>query len=149
MYNKILVPLDGSELSESVLKHVKAIATGCSVPDVILLRVAELVRAADYYETGEDWRRDTQEKAEAIATEYLSRVAVDLKQEGIVAKTTVVLGKAAEQILDYAKNNQVDLVIMSTHGRSGISRWLVGSVAERVVRRCVAPVFVAAPSACR
>ncbi|MCL0102582.1 universal stress protein [Dehalococcoidia bacterium] len=149
MYKRILVPLDGSELSESILKHVKAIATGFSVPEVILLRVVEIIGPPDGYETTEDWRRDTQKKAEAAATGYLSQVAAKLKQEGIAAQTVVVRGRAAEEILDYAKNNQVDLVIMSTHGRSGVSRWFVGSVAERVVRCCVAPVLVASPSVCR
>ncbi|MBT9149388.1 MAG: Universal stress protein F [Dehalococcoidia bacterium] len=147
MYKKMLAPLDGSELSERSLKHVKAIATGCSVPEVILLRVAEPIRQS--YEMGEDWRHDIENRDEAAAREYLSQVATDLKQEGISAETIVVRGQAAEEILDYVKNNQVDLVIMSTHGRSGISRWFLGSVTDRVVRHCVAPVLVASPTACR
>ncbi|MBT9163132.1 MAG: Universal stress protein F [Chloroflexi bacterium] len=147
MYKKILAPLDGSELSERILKHVKAIATGCSVPEVILLRVAEPIRQS--YEMGEDWRRAVENKAETAAREYLSQVAADLKQEGIAAETVVVRGQVAEEILDYVKNNQVDLVIMSTHSRSGISRWLLGSVADRVVHHCVAPVLVASPTAYR
>ena len=147
MYKRVLVPLDGSELSECILEHVKAIATGCSVPEVILLRVAEPIQHV--YEMGEDWRRDTEKKTEAAATEYLSQVAANLKQEGIATETTVVQGQVAEEILDYVKSNHVDLVIMSTHGRSGVSRWFLGSVAERVVRHSVAPVLVASPSACR
>jgi len=146
-YKRILVPLDGSELSECILEHVKVIATGCSVPEVILLRVTEPIK--HLYEMGEDWHRDAEKRTEVAATEYLSQVAADLKQEGIAAETTVIRGQAAEEILDYVKNNQVGLVMMSTHGSSGVSRWLVGSVADRVVRHSVAPVLAASPSACR
>jgi len=147
MYKKILVPLDGSKFSECILEHVKAIATGCDVPQVVLLWVIEPIRHV--YEMGEEWRRNSEKNAEAAATEYLSQVAAGLQEEDIAAETTVVRGQAAEEILDYVKNNQVDLVMMSTHGRSGISRWFLGSVAERVVRHCVAPVLVASPAACR
>ncbi|MBT9133183.1 MAG: TRAP-T-associated universal stress protein TeaD [Firmicutes bacterium] len=147
MYKKILAPLDGSELSECSLEHVKAVATGCSVPEVILLRVTEPI--VQCYEIGDDRYRDVENKAETADREYLSQVAADLKQEGIAAETIVVRGQAAEAILDYVKNNQVDLVIMSTHGRSGVSRWFLGSVAERVVRHCGAPVLVVSPIDCR
>lgn len=147
MYKKILAPLDGSEFSECSLEHVKAVATGCSVPEVILLRVAEPMPQT--YELGEKWHRDIENRDEAAAREYLSQVATDLKQEGISAETIVVRGQAAEEILDYVKNNQVDLVIISTHGRSGVSRWFFGSVTDRVVRHCVAPVLVVSPTTCR
>ncbi|MBT9166010.1 MAG: hypothetical protein DDT25_00674 [Chloroflexi bacterium] len=144
MYKKILAPLDGSRLSEHILEHVKAIAIGCSIPAVILLRVVEPMSGM-----GDPWFHEYEKEREAAAAEYLSRVAANLKQEGIVAETAVVRGHAAEEILDYVKNNQVDLVIMSTHGRSGVSRWFLGSVAERVVRHCVAPVLLASPTAFR
>jgi len=146
IYKKILVTLDGSEFSERILGHVTAIATGCNVPEVILLRVTEPVQQA--YQMGEDRQREAEKRIKAEATEYLSQVADRLKQEGIVAKTVVVQGKADEEILDYINNNQIDLVIMSTRGRSGVSRWVFGSVANRVVRHSMAPVLVAAPSAC-
>ena len=70
-------------------------------------------------------------------------------QEGISARGEVVTGKAADAILDYAEKNNVDLIIMSTHGRSGISRWAFGSVADRVVRHSIAPVLLVAPAGCR
>jgi nucleotide-binding universal stress UspA family protein len=147
MLKKILVPLDGSKFSECILRLVKDIATGCSVPQVVLLEVAEPYRPG--YDVDEDFRRDAENRAMSTAMEYLSDVAADLKESGLAVETDVVWGQPAEEILNYAKNNQVDMVIMSTHGRSGVSHWLIGSVTERVVRHCVAPVLVAAPSACR
>jgi nucleotide-binding universal stress UspA family protein len=60
-----------------------------------------------------------------------------------------VKGSAAEEILKYSQDNDVDLIIMSTHGRSGVSRWAMGSVADRVVRTSVAPVLLTTPKECR
>ena len=147
MYKKILAPLDGSEFSECSLEHVRTVATGCQVPEVILLRVVEPVR--ETYELGEDWRRDVEGKAQAEAKDYLAKVADDLKKGGVAAETTVVSGQPAEVILDYAKQNQVELIIMSTHGRSGVSRWAFGSVADRVLRHSAVPVLIVAPAICR
>jgi nucleotide-binding universal stress UspA family protein len=147
MYKRILVPLDGSVLSESILGHVKAIATACNVPEVVLLRVVGPIEGG--YEIPKSLLSEMQEKSQAVAEDYISNLTDTLKKEGIAAKGVVIRGRAPEEILDYAKNNQVDLVIMSTHGRSGISRWFLGSVTNRVVRRCVAPVLVASPFARR
>jgi nucleotide-binding universal stress UspA family protein len=147
MYKKILVPLDGSKFSECILEHVKAVVTGCSVPQVDLLWVIEPIRHA--YEIGDDQLLKIEKNTQDAATKYLSQVASNLKQEGIAADAVVVRGQAADEILDYVKQNQVDLVMMSTHGRSGATRWLLGSVTDRVVRHSVAPVLVASPSACR
>jgi nucleotide-binding universal stress UspA family protein len=147
MYKKILVPLDSSEFSECSLQHVKAIANGCSVPEVILLQAIEPIRKV--YEMGEELILDLEKKHEAAAREYLNQVAAALKQEGIVAETVVIRGEASGEILDYAGKNQVDLIVMSTHGRSGASRWLLGSVTDRVLRHSVVPVLVASPAACR
>jgi nucleotide-binding universal stress UspA family protein len=139
MYKKILVPLDGSEFSARILPHVKAVATGCKVPKVILLMVEE----------GRDLADDMVKGRTATIMGYLSGVAADLKEEGIDTETVVLWGHAAEEIVDYVKNNQVDMVMMSTHGRSGASRWLLGSVTNRVVRHAASPVFVASPKSLR
>jgi len=144
MYKKILVPLDGSKLAECTLEHVRAIATGCHVPEVVLLRVIEepilpYVQAA--------FLHDTRQKLEADAQDYLSKVADTLKKDGVAVETAVVHGAAAPDILDYAKNNGVDLIIISTHGLSGTFRWVFGSVADRVVRHSPVPVLVVSPQA--
>jgi nucleotide-binding universal stress UspA family protein len=147
MYQKILAPLDGSEFSECALGHVRAVATGCQVPELVLLRVIEPIRQA--FSLSEDLLREIKAEAQASSEEYVAKVADDLKKVNIVAKTVITSGDPAETILDYAKQNQVDLIIMSTHGRSGITRWTFGSVADRVLRHSIAPVLLASPAACR
>lgn len=141
--------MDGSELSECVLDHVIAIATGCRIPEVILLTVMELVSQQFYAELGEQLARDIQNKARVDVNNYLLKVADSLKKDGLVVQTAAISGKPTEEILDYANKNQVDLIVMSTHGRSGISRWAFGSVADRVLRHSRVPVLTVSPAGCR
>lgn len=140
MYQKILAPLDGSEIAECTLRHLKTIGTGCNVLEIVLLTVVEPVRQA--YGIGEHMVRDARQKAEDAAKDYLSRMAKDLEKDGARIETVVVSGHPEEAILDYVEENQVDLVIMSTHGRSGVSRWLLGSVAQRVANHSPVPVLM-------
>ena len=151
MYQKILVPLDGSELSECSLAHARAVAIGCHVPDLVLLRVVEPLSAViatgdtEGYIPPGDWQEGLRVEAEG----YIAKVAATLKKEGIAARGAVVSGRAADEIIDYAGKNQVDLIIMSTHGRAGVSRWVLGSVADRVVRHSPVPVLVVPPHGSR
>jgi nucleotide-binding universal stress UspA family protein len=142
MYKKLLVPLDGSKLSEFALEHARAIASGCNVPEVVLLRVIEPVPREAYVGAGEDVIRNAQERNKVVIQEYLSKLADDLKKEGIAAQAVVLSGNPANEILDYVNKSQPDLVIMSTHGRSGPSRWVLGSVAEKVVLHCPISVLI-------
>lgn len=148
MYKKVLVPLDGSQYSECILPHAKAVAAGCQVPEVVLLSVVEPVRQAvrAYMDNSvmEQAQRDTMANLE----EYLNKTGSELGLPGSSVQRVAVEGYPAEQILDYARQNQVDLIMMSTHGRSGVTRWAVGSIADRVLRHSTCPVMVAAPSAC-
>jgi len=147
MYQKILVPLDGSEFSECSLEHVKAIAKGCSVPDVIVLMVLEIIpyRAEAGGILVESFEKDAKTRAE----EYVAKVVAKLKKDGISAKGVVLKGLPDDRILKYVDKNKVDLIIMSTHGRTGIARWAFGSVADSVVRNAKVPVLIASPSGCR
>lgn len=151
MYKKMLVPLDGSEFSECGLEHAKIVALACSCPEVVFLRVIE--PDSQITDIGgissESWYRDAQAKREEEAKEYITKIADKMKKEGLKAKGVVVKGRAADELLEYAKNNNVDIIIMSTHGRSGVSRWAVGSVADKIVRHSSIPVLLASPSACR
>ncbi len=150
MYKKILVPMDGSQFSECSLEHVRAIATGCQVPEVILLRVVEPVSPQVYAEGANmDWIADAEKTAQTNAENYVSQLAAKLKKEGVAAQHAISFGRPAEKIVDYARDNHVDLIIMSTHGRSGVSRWVLGSVADRVIHHSAAPVLVVAPQGCR
>ena len=149
MYKKILVPLDGSDLSECVLEHVIAIATGSRVTEVILLRIIEELPKLAYSETSEDIVQEAEAKAASDFKDYLAQLANKLEKEGIATQTVVIQGKPADEILNYAEKNQVDLIIMSTHGRSGISRWVFGSVADKVVHYSTFPIFIVPPKGCR
>ena len=152
MYQKVVVPLDGSQLSECSLGHLEAIAMGCNIPEVVLLRVVEPF--TDYelgplVDVGGEAviKRENERKDEAAG--YISKLVEKLNKKGVSAKGEVILGRADEAILDYGKKNKVDLIIMSTHGRSGISRFAYGSVADRVARHSVVPVLLVTPAGCR
>jgi len=151
MYKKVLVPLDGSEFSECGLEHTKIIAIACNCPEVVFLRVIEPdPQIADIGGVAsESWYRDAQAKTEEEAKNYVTMIADRMKKEGLKAKGVVIKGRAADEILEYAENNNIDIIVMSTHGRSGVSRWAMGSVADKVVRHSSIPVLLASPSACR
>lgn len=147
MYKKILAPLDGSEISERSLEHIKSIATGCHVPEVILFGVVEPVPQAGEINAflGSDWEVEAEKQALNWIQKYLVESADRLSGEGVNAKVAVAKGRAADEILDYASKNNVDLIIMSTHGRSGVARWAMGSVADKVVRHARSPVLIVPP----
>ena len=154
MYSKVLIPLDGFGLAECILDHVRTIVTGCQVSEVVLLTVVEV------YEKGlpsttwggvisAEQGAELAAKSIAKAKNYLTQVADRLKEEGMFVQPVVIQGRVAEGILDYAVRNQVDLIMMSTHGRSGPSRWALGSVADRVIRHSLIPVLIVSPKGCR
>ncbi len=142
MYRKILVPLDGSALAESVLEHVIAIASGCKVPEVILMRVRFPLERYVEQTLDIDIVAKLNEAYQEEAVNYLEQVAAGLKKKGLLVNTIVLTGKPAEEILDYTESSGVDLIIMSTHGRSGVSRWVLGSVTDKVIRRSTIPVLI-------
>lgn len=149
MYKKILSPVDGSELAECSLEHVREIATGCHVPEVVLLMVIEPFPPTPGI--SKDWRLKLEKEAQAEAEDYLTKLAdrLNLGSEDIAVQTTVVHGKPAGNILKYASGNNVDLIIMSTHGESGVLHWVFGSVAEKVLRHSPVPVLIVSPLASR
>ena len=151
MYKHILVPLDGSELAEMALAHAQALAKS-SDGTVHLIQVTErmtqTVSGASQFSSGsagpETLMALNRQFAEARATQahdYLDRISERLKGEGIQVTTELHEGTPHEHIVEYAKRESIDLVIMSTHGHSGLKR-LIGSVTDRVVGSCVAPVLV-------
>ena len=153
MYKKILVPLDGSELAECVLPHVESIAKGCGVETVTFVRVVAPIKMPvssideEYTFIAEDWKR-LESMSRAMAENYLNKLMNRVKYIGIDFQSEVLGGgRAADMIAEYATKGVVDLIIIATHGRSGISRWLLGGVAERVLRSaCVPVLMVRAPS---
>jgi nucleotide-binding universal stress UspA family protein len=150
MYKKIMVPLDGSELAECVLPHVDGFVTGCQVETIIFVRVVEpahysvlatTARPEDYENMQKNEKMFLKER-KSLAAMYLNEVISRVKQGGISYKTEVLVGKVADSLVDYVDANEIDLVLIATHGRSGISRWVRGSIADRVLRASRAPVLM-------
>ena len=143
MYKKIMVPLDGSTFAESALEHVKALAQISTLDKVILVRVLEpiVVNVKDYI--GADLARDTEDKLEADAKRYLEKTAAGLRKGGMnVDARLVVDGEPAAKILETAREESIDLIVMSTHGKSAFFHWVFGSVAHKVLANSSIPVLV-------
>ena len=83
-----------------------------------------------------------EEEEKTSAANYLKEVINRVKQGGIKYKTDVLVGKVADSLVDYVDANEIDLVLIATHGRSGISRWVRGSVADKVLRSANVPVLM-------
>ena len=142
MYQKVLVPLDGSEVAECALPHLQAIASGCDVVDVVLLRVIGPLPVPGDYLIGEGDRVRIESRYRAEAQSYLEKMVKQIKEGGLNVRADIIEGGAAESIVDYVDKHGINLVIMATHGRSGIGRWALGSVADKVVRRLNVPVLL-------
>jgi nucleotide-binding universal stress UspA family protein len=158
MYNRIMVPLDGSALAECVLPHVDTIARGCGVTEVVLVTVVEpsFVPGGAYSDSGATVSAPEMEKireleAQSVRSEgkqYLDRVVGRNSFPGANLRQEVLEGRPAETIVDYAQQNGVDLIAIATHGRSGISRWARGSVADRVLRATCVPILMVRAPGC-
>ncbi len=139
----IVVPLDGSELAESVLPTVVQVAKTLGA-EVVLFRAFEL--AASAYYGSEDYLPNYDEMLRQLKVEvegYLKEKAEELAAAGIAKVSWVAFeGPSAEQIADYSSTHPDALLIMCTHGRSGVSRWVLGSVTEKVIRHSSDPVLV-------
>ncbi len=139
----VLVPLDGSELAASVLPTVVEIAKTLDL-DVVLCRAYEIDQSA-YYGREEFVPNytDLLDQLKENAEDYLSKAADLLKRAGLNKVSCIALaGSGAEQIADYSRQHPDAMVVMCTHGRSGVSRWVLGSVTEKVVRHSSDPVLV-------
>lgn len=151
MYQKILVPLDGSELAECVLAHVEALAKGCLVKEIIFVRVVEPFESpavvAEYPLKPEEVIRINAEN-KAAAEKYIRQKTGELKYENVKIRGEVFEGRAAETLAEFASKNGVDLFLIATHGRSGVSRWVWGSVADRLLRSACVPVFMVRAPGC-
>lgn len=140
MYKKILVPLDGSELAKLALDEAQKLAKFFD-SELVLFEVVPFLPIYGSPELVTPLIID--EKQKETAEQYLASIADDLKQRGFKVSTMVKTGhQVPAEILDYAKESKVDLIVMCTHGRSGITRWFVGSVALKVLTRANAPVLL-------
>jgi nucleotide-binding universal stress UspA family protein len=149
MYERILIALDGSKESECIVDHVRTLAEGSHIPKVVLLRVVEPFPPAATNYMGDEAARDIEEKARQAAEEYLSYIAGALRTYCGGVETVVVEGNPAHEILEYATHNNIDMIAMSTHGESGMTRWTTGSVTRRIMDHWAGPLLTAPPIGCR
>lgn len=142
--DNLLIPLDGSPLAESVIKHALGIARQ-NETRITLLRVVSPAYVATEFNALVQSETLLRERVQA-AHEYLNRTATELGVEGYLIDTDVVVsGSPAGAILDYTEQHQIDVICMATHGRSGVKRLLLGSVADKVLRGANHPVLLYRP----
>jgi nucleotide-binding universal stress UspA family protein len=140
MYKKILIPLDGSELAKKALDQAEKLATTFGA-EIILLQVVPFLPIYGSPELVTPLIID--EKQKESVEKYLATLVEELKKKGLKATATVKTGhQIAVEIIDFAKVNGVDLIVMCTHGRSGITRWVLGSVAHKVLTRAETPILL-------
>jgi nucleotide-binding universal stress UspA family protein len=139
MYNRILLPLDGSPLAEQALPHAIAIAA-CFQSEMILLQV--LIPLPRPPLTAEAAILKAEVAKAILVHEYLESIAAKVQDQGIKMQVITIEGRPHFQILQYAEINQVDMIVICSRGQSGLSRWMIGSVADRVMRGANMPVLL-------
>lgn len=143
MYEKIMVPLDGSELAECVLPHVEGFIKGCHVSNVVFVRVVEPITApvGNVY-VGREESRERESTRKSAVKDYLNQIVDRLKHEGTELYSEVLVGRVADSLADYTEKNDIDLILIATHGRSGVTRWVRGSIADKILRYSNVPVLM-------
>ena len=152
MFSNILVPLDGSEFGDKALPIAQDLAQ-LSGATIHLLQVisrqpeAEAVRgrggeSIQSLEIGIDSARRLIEARTTRGNGHLETIATLLQNDGIKAETAMREGAADENIVKYAKEAGIDLIVMSTHGHGALRRFFIGSVTDRVIRSCETPVLI-------
>ena len=141
MYERILVALDGSGLAEEALPHVEALA-GKFGSTIVLLRATPLLRSGTVASApASDPMLVHRTEREGAAT-YLTEIENRLRASGLAIEVRQPEGDPADQILSHARDSGAGLIAMATHGRSGLQRALLGSVADEVVRKASCPVLL-------
>jgi len=152
-FRKVLLPLDGSAFAEIAISHVKELAEG-SETEVVLLQVTEppppIADAPPGWADGvplnwADYADKLIAQMRGQALQYLEKVKTTFEDKGIKIRSHVAVGKATEKIMHVAQGENVDLIVMGTHGRSGISRWVHGSVASGIEAESLQPLLLIRP----
>ncbi|MGD1120161.1 MAG: universal stress protein [Dehalococcoidales bacterium] len=178
MYKKVVVPLDGSKLAETVLPHLETIARGCNVAEILLVSVTEKITGK--FPSAQTLEPDFSEPSVAVGSEqailvgpnlvfgnapqtrgvqthlgkmgktandYLHKIDKQLQDKGFIVHTHVLAGHPAEEIIGFAKNQSADLIVMASRGKSGLNRWNMSNIAEKVIRGTDIPVLLVKPKA--
>ncbi len=151
MFEKILVCLDGSELAEQILPYAKQQALSFK-SDVVLLHVAPEplivmpgVPGAPGYPIQTDALVEQSKQDMVRSKKYLNRLAASFQDAGLNVECVILEGPAGESIVRYANENKINLIAIATHGRSGLRRAILGSVADFVLRESGLPILVIKP----
>ena len=145
MFKKILVPLDGSLMAEAALPLARDLAA-CDDAQIIVLHVNTPLPAQYYAPEMYSMVVEMEQAARTESNAYLHHILANLLDRGLRASAELVdANTAADAILDYADHYHVDLIAMSTHGRTGVGRWLMGSVADKVVHGAKMAVLFVRP----
>jgi len=146
MYTRIVVPLDGSELAEVALDPAEELAILMRAPMyfVRVLDLSGIIRddgfpIYDPYFDASTFQRALLDEQDDTSR-YLDQIEARLRAKGLTTSSEVLRGSPAEVIIAVTKPG--DLIVMSTHGRGGLARWFLGSVAESVVRHATVPVLI-------
>jgi nucleotide-binding universal stress UspA family protein len=151
MYQKILVPLDGSDLAECTLSHVESLVKDGFAGAVTLLNIVkfDIPWAGMNGEMPFDIT-ETRKRLFAVSRKYLAKVASQLRSKGIKVTTKALeANRPASTIMAYAQKNGMDLIVMATHGHTGFKKLLMGSVAFGVLHESHVPVLLIRPESCR
>jgi nucleotide-binding universal stress UspA family protein len=151
MYQKILVPLDGSDLAECTLSHVVSLVKDGATAEVTLLNIVQFdIPWADMSDEKPFDINKTRKLLLATSKKYLAKMASHLRSKGIKVTTKALeANRPAYTIADYAQKNGMDVIVMATHGYTGFKKLLIGNVAFGVLHESHVPVLLIRPESCR
>lgn len=144
MYKKILVPLDGSKRAETILPHVEELAQ-CFDAEIIFLKVVEPVRIVapiDGYVPDPDTTWQQHKKRIRRSKTYVNSLAGEFREKNISARAIIEDGPVIKKIIEVAFRDNVDLVAMASHGRTGLSQVFYGSVASGILHQIDRPLLL-------
>ncbi|MEE9399895.1 MAG: universal stress protein [Dehalococcoidales bacterium] len=148
MYEKILVPLDGSKVGEAALPYVEELVSKMAPKVKVEVTLLQVISSLTHYVIAGEasvqvpYNEREIEQIKGKSRDYLDKTGECLRSKGVVVKIKVATGNSAEEIIKFAEETKTDLVAMSTHGRSGLSRWAFGSVTDKVLRAGNLPILV-------
>ena len=148
MYERILVPLDGSKVGEAALPYVEELVSRLSPEVKAEVTLFQVISSRVYYIVAGEasakipYTEKEMEQIKRKTMDYLNKTGEGLRSKGAIVKIKVGIGSAADEIIKAADEINTDLIAMSTHGRSGLSRWAFGSVTDRILRGGNTPVLV-------
>ena len=143
---RVLISLDGSPVAEGIIPYVESLIKGTD-SEVVLLMIIEPITLPHMatYRDHEEYQEKLMSHAEKEAKNYLSKMEGALRDKGIKVSSALLRGKPNQAILKYAEDNSISLIALTTHGYSGISKWVYGSVASHVIEGSSKPVLLVRP----